>query len=1750
MPTTTTDEAVARATSATPTSHTTHAPKRAPRKPPRNPTPPTPPSTAGICTSCNKHHVHLLEPDTCSTCYDQHVADIEHARSRKTTAEHRAARQHTHVGRREQAVRQRYQQRRHNAAHLATIAEGSSEPITFTHPVTHTQLTVMQHSIDASSNPAKCATCRHCAKTFPSGNQLYKHLRTCILPAIQQRIAALQPLPQPPTTLHAPSVTAAAAVLLLAQADPDSDNNMHDFDPTSAEYQADDNGVYSAVPMEETHPLPTGGIPMGLQVTLHNEARTRSERVTAFYDSGAPSSVITPELCARLNVTPESGNGGKDEKLQFSGFTEGIRTANHTAVLQLKVGREELMTMRFWVCKGSPVDLLIGRDNMTSPDTGDDGRGVWIDPDLNTGCIKFKRSGRSYPATRARQREAATFLTDTIIPPQCDYVVQVQTRAPNAKIMLPRAWVSATLFTAHDHIVTRTDELGRANVIIRNIDSEPTTLYHGTPLIMEDTPTLLQVAPTTTNHCPPNHTDNHTTQNPTCNNSQVNDTVTHSSTEIINEHHAQDLTNLMSHGDQDVETTQDQGLQPLMPETSDDLKRGTSWGSSGEHDKIEQKSYMSKQELRRFLRGKVNDNPLLTPTQRTRLRACLEKNIEAFSDETNPIGYIKGHDISFRRSDSRPIFIPPRPMNAACAAEATRQIEALVANKVMQPTNSCNNFPLVMVRKGVGQAPRIAVDLRMFNQRYQGTWQAIPCISDCLAKVTQHKIFSALDCTQSFHMIGLRTDDGILPSSHQIAITLPNGMRYAYSKLPFGCKDSSFSFTEVMNKILLPFQEEATAYIDDTTTHSADIPSQIAILERVLPELIKAGVRLNPRKSEFCVDKINILGHTVSHQKIEIQAEKLEAITKLAAPRNRKELQSLIGVLSWSRRFVHDYANIVEPLTRLLRKDENASWPSAWQPEQERAFRRLQKSLLTNPSLASPNFSLPFEVLTDASQTGIGAVLMQSNAAGEKCVVEYYSKQLDRTEQNYATCEKECYAILKGLQRFRKYLLMANRFTIIVKTDHRGLQSLYKHSDESSRLFRWALKLNEFDYNIQYMSGKGDDVILPDGLSRARVLLQETAAWVADEHSPWQHVEVPTDYIHTNTLIVPPQPLRRSKRKLPTNPTPEASDDHTTDCPRKPWCIKEGGHRGNCKRPTGATTTPSPIDDETYIYDSIVCRAHRNGLHGFRVRWRGYTADDDTYELTWRMRQEVNQQHVDTLISDFVRRERTGDIDVYTPPGPKYTAWENVISPTAPTPRKAPDRAHMLRPFPTAVPVTDVGFCTFDGIDLPQLLQHQQLEPDTADFIKFMSDSSHQPDHLSLQEKSAWRQYARTLHVDPATGLLMRHFTGTTGPHLGMDMNVIMLPAALLDRAFKFAHDLNGHTGVHATMWTIRTRFHAWKLEDRLRDYIHACEVCTRADRENRQHPYGSIPVSQFADAIGFDFLGPFKAIGPNQEKFLAIMVDHATKYTVVFPTKGETAEDAVEALTHYVLTMGTMPRTVFSDQGSFTGIHEVWTALLARFGINAHQALSKNPRGDSHAESMVKQVTRLIRKVIQEHPDRWPEASKWATYAYNCKYHNTIGTSPFYALHAVEPRQPIDFLMPRAAPDTPHASIAELANRIERINNAVTEGVAKLHASYAQRNKDLRGVRDFKAGDLVWKHRVYPDSFETAGIDKKFHFPFYPEPYVVLERRSLQHSRIRLAYKTDDSYEDIHHLRLKPCVPRDDAIQFRFAVPIEPIPD
>ena len=1696
------------------------------------------------------------------------------------------------------------------------------------------------------SDSSTTHACRHCNAQHTSRNALFAHVRThCVGALVHQRIDELAAAEQQP--MHAEQrtqrsnalLTSAAAVLLattLAEPPPGL--------PTSfTEETVHEHALMLA------EPLPTGAGPLGITVSLADDEGTHSERLVAFYDTGAGCSAITPELCARLHIMPERGNGGKKQRICFSGFTAGVRYATHTAVVAITVGKERTVPMRFWVVDDAPVQLLVGRDNMSKGKDGSkEGRSVLIDPDVDNGSITFVTSGRTYRAVTPQRRPAATFLVDTTVPALAQGVVRVQTTVPNATVQLPRAWLSSTLYSTHKYTVTNTDSDGCAMVSVTNMDSEPTTIHAGTPLTMAEEPTLLTPMPTgttltyraaaaaaanatqslhrqttTESPCsfPASSSDGKpeakpltsTAATPASSPPPASDTGTSGTSAsgfgaspssgtksgtASNHHpsascpgdrpplippatqsstlHATATTTTTTESTQDSLETDlraDHGVQPITRMDSKEMKRGTSWGNSGEHDAIVENAYMTPQELRRHLRKSVADNKLLTAKQREKLLTCLMENIAAFSDEDHPIGHIVGHEVSFKRLDNKPIYVPARPMNPIIGAEACRQVEALVKDGTMGPTTSPNNFPLVMVRKSAGAPPRMCVDMRSYNSRYVGEMYSIPNIRECINKIAQGKIYSALDATSSFHMVGLRDDDGPVPSTHQIPITLPDGRRFSYRKMPFGARDSSFVFSRILNQILEDFQAESSIYIDDICLHSDDINAQIELLGRVLPRLITAGVRLNPRKTSFCVDKVDVLGHTVSHQAVGIQEDKLAAIKQLQAPQSRRELQSLVGVLSWSRRFVHEYALRVEPLTRLLRKGQPTSWPDAWGAEQEQAFRFLQSQLLSHPTLASPDFTKGFEVWTDASDIGVGAVLVQTDADGNKNAVEFYSKQHTDAEKNYATCEKEALAVLRALTRFRPYLLMANKFTIVVRSDHRGLTSLYKHADESSRLYRWAQQLNEFDYVVEWMSGKSIDAAVPDGLSRARTLLQRTSTLLTDGEeileppkveeevqaaTLWSCTHIPPSAtVHEPALVASTrkrgmQAGRNAPRHCAPPPAAAAAPDDTDDddpCTRTPTCAKQAGHIGRCKAMSAAQVKAAAdaTADKEHTYDHLVCRAHRGGIQGYRMRWRGFGPEDDTYESTWRIRREVTGHHVDSLISDFVRRERQGDVDVSRQPGAGYEAWENSLSPeavhipAAPTMHAAP-----TPPFPTAEPHSDRGFLEFDGIGAEQLRLHQQTEPDTADILKYLGDDTHRPDGLPSNQHHAWTVYADSVHVDNETGLMMREYVGSTGPHVGQRHHVLLLPKVLLQQAFDWAHALAGHHGITATMWIVKTRFHCWHLERHLRAYIDACDLCQRADKTARQTPYGSIPVTTFGETVGFDFTGPYMAVGAQGEKNLCIIVDHATKYVVVIPTKGQTGQDALDALTKYIMIVGTIPKTIFTDQGSYCKPGTLFTALLKRFGIKNHQAMSMNPQGDGLAEAQVKNICRIIRKAVQDYPEKWPEVSQWAAYCYNCKMNTTTGTSPFYAMHAVEPRQPIDFLLPRVDGQDPPANITELSNRIGEINAAVEKGVEALHQSYAQRNKHVRGARDFTAGDLVWKMRVYPESFEAAGIDTKFHMPYEPEPYPVLERRSAQHSRVRPAWNPSAKYEDIHHGRLKHCRPREDAIQFPMAVPVQ----
>ena len=221
---------------------------------------------------------------------------------------------------------------------------------------------------------------------------------------------------------------------------------------------------------------------------------------------------------------------------------------------------------------------------------------------------------------------------------------------------------------------------------------------------------------------------------------------------------------------------------------------------------------------------------------------------------------------------------------------------------------------------------------------------------------------------------------------------------------------------------------------------------------------------LKPAKCKFAHTQVNYLGHIISAKGIEPDPAKIDAVKNFPVPKDAKSLQRFLGLASYYRRFVYNFSMKAAPLFNLLHKDTKFIWSKT----QQKAFEELKNNLVSTPILAFPNFNKPFKVITDASNTGIGAVLAQDNEEHEN-VIAYASRILSPAERNYATIERECLAIVWGIAQFRPYLY-GQQFTVV--TDHNPLTYLQNTKNASQRLTRWALKLQEYDFIIKYKPGR------------------------------------------------------------------------------------------------------------------------------------------------------------------------------------------------------------------------------------------------------------------------------------------------------------------------------------------------------------------------------------------------------------------------------------------------------------------------------------------------------------------------------------------------------------------------------------------------------------------------------------------------------------------------------------------------------
>jgi len=287
--------------------------------------------------------------------------------------------------------------------------------------------------------------------------------------------------------------------------------------------------------------------------------------------------------------------------------------------------------------------------------------------------------------------------------------------------------------------------------------------------------------------------------------------------------------------------------------------------------------------------------------------------------------------------------------------------------------------------------------------------------------------------------------------------------QYRFKRMPFGLRNASSHFQFVMNQAMLPFIQNVIVYIDDIVIFSDSVSDLVAITEKVFRHLLRLGFRLAPHKLRVS-DEIEFLGLLVSSEGLRISPARYERIKNLPIPRTLTQLRSFLGFCNWFREFIPNFSSLSAPCTDLLKRRQQRF---SMTPTAEAAVCELCAALQKAPPLHHFDPERPTAVFTDASDAGIGAVLMQASEDAKWVFpIGYFSRKFTDSQRNWTTIQRECFAIFASVKHW-SHLLAHRRFKVF--TDHRNLQWL--SSAQNPMLVRWYALLLEFDFEIIHISG-------------------------------------------------------------------------------------------------------------------------------------------------------------------------------------------------------------------------------------------------------------------------------------------------------------------------------------------------------------------------------------------------------------------------------------------------------------------------------------------------------------------------------------------------------------------------------------------------------------------------------------------------------------------------------------------------------
>ena len=455
----------------------------------------------------------------------------------------------------------------------------------------------------------------------------------------------------------------------------------------------------------------------------------------------------------------------------------------------------------------------------------------------------------------------------------------------------------------------------------------------------------------------------------------------------------------------------------------------------------------------------------LEPAQRQELLTLLDRFSDCFSDTPGFCSLVE-HTVPLTDN-----FIPkrlaPYKIPIKLRPEVQAQLHELQSLGIIRPSKSPMASPVICVLKGADGkgGVRLAIDYRYVNKFTISDAYPTPDLTDIVQEVGNARYISTFDATKGYYQTPVREQDRWLT-----AFICEFGL-FEFTRTPFGMRSSGATFMRAVQQALQPVHKFTASYVDDMSVYSGAWQAHVKHLEKFLLEIRKSGLTMNLAKCNFALPQVKFVGQIIGSGIRKPNPERLAAVQNLSPPCDKRQLRQVIGLFSYFREYIPNFAELAHPLTELTKRGVPDKIP--WGDKEQTAFDEL-KSLLcqaVDTTLSIIDIHRPYRLYVDASDHTVAGILAQQDDNGHDRPVAFASVKLNPRQRSWATIEKEAYAAIWALQKFRRWVFWS---PVTVLSDHNPLTYLTQSSPRSSKLMRWALALQEYDLRFEYKEGKNN----------------------------------------------------------------------------------------------------------------------------------------------------------------------------------------------------------------------------------------------------------------------------------------------------------------------------------------------------------------------------------------------------------------------------------------------------------------------------------------------------------------------------------------------------------------------------------------------------------------------------------------------------------------------------------------------------